>query len=197
MNKKEPLLVIFILVIALTSCATNKIVYLKAQEPFTYIENELLFRISEKQEYWIHFDPDKWASGFTMFVDSDIIPEYLKITKLTMVINDLNISVIKDNINLGITLVDEKFETLKQYSGYEDFDNLLYTSDIVNAYNEKNGTDLSSNQMFNKFREVKKVLFLVDIEYEIQGKKYNSTLKFKFKTRNVISNRFWDTIMSV
>lgn len=197
MNKRELLFVFCTIVIAFTSCATNKIVYLEAQDPFVLMENELQFRISEKQEYWIYFDPDKWPSGFSMFVDSDIIPGYLTINKLTMVINDLGIYIIKDNICIGITLEDQDFKTLKKYWAYEEFDNLVYTSDIVDAYNKKYDTNVSSKQMFKKFRKVKEVTFLVDIEYEIMGKKANSTLRFDYQTRNKISNRFLDALMSV
>lgn len=196
MHKRKTILLLFILII-FVSCATNKIVHLKPKDPYVIEENGMTFSISETQEYWIYFDPDKWASGFTMFFNTDVMPEFVNIKSLTMDINELDISIQKKGLNKEIILKDREFDTLKKYWAHEDFNNVIFTSDIINSYTHKYGKKLTSIQMFNEFEKINEVSFIVDIEYSIDGNIYNSSIKFSYDTRNVTSSRFWDTLMSV
>ncbi len=196
LNFKYILFLIIIVSILCVSCNTNKTVYLNPLEPFKFEDNGITFGIKPQQEYWIYFDPDKYSTGIDIILDTDKKPTFLEVTNLQVIIKDLDVLVSKENINIPINL-QKTSNTSKNYWGYLDLRNIIYTSDIVNDYNKKHNDNLDSIEMYKKFNKVKNVVFVVDFNYEIDGQTYFSKINFKYQASKVTSNSFWDMLMSV
>ena len=96
------LLYISIVCLLLSSCLTNKTVYLIPSEPLSVEENEIIIGIPKQQEYWIYFDPDEYSLEFSVYVCTNNIPENMKCTSLQLVIDELDIKIDKNNIDIPV-----------------------------------------------------------------------------------------------
>ena len=185
-----------IIIVLVTSCSTNKTVYLKALEPISYEENGIKISVSERQEYWIHFDPDTYPAVMSFQFDSDLLPEYFTVKSVQLNVDKFDI-VVKKDINESIELKEMDFNTERKYYSSFYFGNYLYTKDLIEAWNKYNSFPITSKLLYKEFKNVKEVTYTLEVEYKIDNIQSTSFYSFPFATRNVTSLRQWDNWMSI
>jgi hypothetical protein len=190
------LLIIFIGIL-FSSCATNKIVDLSPVEPYEYIENDVIFKISSIQNFWIYFqmpllnELSKIKFSAVIMTNENIENVYLK--SITFNISELDIILISEDIMLPIpnraNSLSEPDYSYWSYFEVETFE----TTELLNKFNQ----NISLNKLFQEFNKVRYIEFCTTIAYIINNEYKETILTWRYKTRKRTSLAWWDAWMGI
>jgi hypothetical protein len=137
-----------------------------------------------------------------IYFGSNMELQSIQLTSVTVQINEMNIEIQKD-ISDAISYIHNR-KNLSETKGlpndiqnYNYFGQIMATlfcpDDILKAIPEK----LTKRQLFNRFKKVTKLTIILVIDYIINDtvKRVNFICNYKVKT--VMSNAWWDGLMSI
>jgi hypothetical protein len=189
--KKEIPFIMFMIIIFFGGCDMNTRVDFVLEEPEIYSENGIDFSIKWRHGIPLYYFTNRnQTTNFVIGIETDYEIVNVNLKSYLIEMNELEIRCeivdMMENINIIDTYL-EKITTVKKryWGGKSVVVGSLLTEKIENE------------KQLKQFKKVKQIVLTVIIEYEINGEKGSSTIKWKFKPVVRKSVAFWDKWMSV
>ncbi len=181
---------LILVLIFFQGCEMNTSVDFIIDNPEIQTEDDVIFLVTWRSGvplYYFQYRPKE--TRFYVNIDSDMPVENVMIKSYSIEIPELGISV-KNNevheINIRDVRLNPNSLEGKRYRGGKQ---IRVEDMLLNVI--ENEKDLS------KFRKVTLVKLIMDVSYEIEGVKKESTLIWQFRPLVRKSSAFWDKMMSV
>jgi hypothetical protein len=137
-----------------------------------------------------------------IYFGSNMELQGIQITSVTVQIDEMNIEIQKD-ISDAISYIHNR-KNLNEPNVYPNeilnynyfgqiMATLFYLDDILKAMPE----ELTKRQLFNKFKKVTKLTIILTIDYIINDKMKRVNFTCDYKVKTVMSNAWWDGLMSI